>query len=171
MTMVSKSILALAFLFTAGVAQAAGLPEGDYTGFVTDFPVGNNPYYCRAERVNLSVVARDDAKGYRVQWEEQGRRGGFGEYCYTQLDADFRATKKENEWDVRFLWANDLIFGKAKLKGDRLVITATLSGGSLARFETTWGFSADDAELDYSRMILGSGPTLRATGTLHRVSN
>ncbi len=145
-------------------AFAAELPEGTYSGSVSE--VSHNVYHnCQAQSEDLEIFPASE--GYSLRWIETGRRNGDWSFCQNILSADLIPIRgRVDEWNVRFLWAHNLIFGRARLEDGVLRITASFSGGSTARFRADLEFSNENNRLEYRREIDNFSARSIASGRL-----
>lgn len=155
-------------LLLAGTAAQAQLPNGRYTGFVS-----NNAFneWCRLNNATLDFRAADNDGSVTVFWEETGfAQAPAGGWCENRFDAEFTPSGRENEWDVRFLWNWDLNFGRAVLRGNVLEINATYTGMRTGNQALRVRLTLDNARgsINYDRRIDRWGPTLFANGVLRK---
>lgn len=153
--------------FLMGATSFAQIPTGYFSGSISNNSMRE---FCRLTRATVQFSDMNNGS-YQAQWLEEGfaqgpRGGGF---CESRLDSTFTPTRTANEWSVNFFWHNDIIFAKAVLQGDTLVITGRFSSSrDLQSFTAKMKFSSDSKTLNYNRVLnTWSGPSLSANGTLY----
>ena len=160
-----KFLAVLAIGLVNLTANAASLPSGNYSGFVS-----NNGFdeWCRLNRTDMNFNTSADGNA-SVMWEESGfaPSGGF---CQRYFDATFTKTG-DNTWDVNFTSNFDLSFGRATLNNGVIEITASYTGMNTGYqdLRVRLNVKADGSSINYDRRIgRWGGSTLFATGTLYQ---
>jgi len=161
-----KKLILLSLVCLSSTAFAT-IPTGNFSGYANSSSFNE---FCSINNATVEFSASTQG-GYDLNWEEHGFQTYGGGFCDSYFDATLTATADANVWDVSFYYNSDMIFGKAKLNGNTIDISANYNGINTASSRLHAIFIVNEANntMEYTRVIESNfGPDRRASGLLNR---